>query len=1295
MPHDRIKRVEDLFNHAADLSPRRRIAFLDAECADDTGLRREVELLLRHDATASDRFLEGEVELPAPRAGDTIGHYTLVHRLGSGGFGEVWLAEQHEPIRRPVAIKIIKLGMDTREVVARFEIERQALALMDHPNIAHVFDAGSTAEGRPYFVMEVVRGLPITEFCDRREFRLRERLELFMTVCDAVQHAHQKGVIHRDLKPSNVLVVTPETSTVAPIPKIIDFGIAKAAGPRLTNLTLVTAIHQFIGTPQYMSPEHLAMSPAGVDTRSDVYSLGVMLYELLTGSTPFELGRAGAADPAEFRRIVREEQPPRPSTRIGMLARTTRSATSQDAGAADTIKPRRPVDEVARARRCNTDELRRSLRGDLDWIAMKAIEKEPARRYPTAESLREDIQRYLLGRPVLASAPGRLYQARKFVQRNRGAVILAASVLLALILGLAGTSWQAIRATLAEEDARNATAQERQRSIELDIARQGADRLAYRASITGAAAALGNDDFPTARDLLRAAPEPHRGWEWRYLHLLSDRAVATLRGHAGTPSLAASHDGLRLYTLDDARILREWDPASGTILLEKGLTLPATYFGLLCLIDSVLVAEHLGDVHAIDARTGEALWNRSFPSLVALEPAHGADHLVCARTVGAREFLDVRTGQTVTPESPLSLAPGRTIDGKHVIEYSHYALIEFRDAASGAAREAGPGIAWCYEPRNETALAFDATSDPERPVIKEVALNALRTSVRCIIEFDNVHWGAFLPDRTILVAQNSRRVLAAFDTYSGERTASLESVPGVSAPCLLPAAGLVAAPDNEGQVRVFDAFTCEIDTDYRTIFGAQQAVVDPQCTAITLGGWGDVWSHNASTSELYWRVSISRFMRAPLAAHDSVIAASDEDGEVFLLDPATGTITASRRPRASESKTFISSLDFSRDGRTLFAGWSDGRLERLHPLTLAALPSELEPLTEKIVHIATDTHARLLAIVTPSRVQIRDAETFAVKRELPAIRENWSTCAFNSDGTALAIGGPLSLVVASLRTDDQDTVQCTMTGVGALAVAWFDGDTRLAAACTDGAVRIFESATGTALLSLPIDSAGGCAVAFDARTQSLLAATYLSFRRFETSPPSRGYESRLRWCLAARIVDSFFEGAPLSEDCVRMLEGDSTLDPDVRDTAVLYARRFGDPMNSSNSRAWGVVNAPGRPAATYEQARRLAEAALRWRPSDPAILNTLGVAQYRCALYDEALVTLARSSDAYTRSGRPINPGNLLFVAACHAHLGRLAAAQEAWESARKMLATPQWSSDPEVHTFVKELQLLIENSGL
>jgi serine/threonine protein kinase/tetratricopeptide (TPR) repeat protein len=445
-----LPREAALFQAAAQLTGSDRAAFLDRACGGDTALRRRLEALLAareqtegvltESATEAKGTMKVELaDAPDETVGQKIGRYKILEKVGEGGCGVVYVAEQTEPVRRRVALKVIKLGMDTRQVVARFEAERQALAMMDHPNIAKVLDAGATESGRPYFIMELVRGIRITDYCDQNKLPTNKRLELFINICQAIQHAHQKGIIHRDIKPSNILVTLHDG---VPVPKVIDFGIAKATtDQRLTDKTVYTQLQQFVGTPAYMSPEQAEMSGLDVDTRSDIYSLGVLLYELLTGATPFDADELMSQGIDAMRKTIREREPLKPSTKVHTL---------QGADLTTTAK-RHGVD---------VPKLVSQLRGDLDWIVMKCLEKDRTRRYETANGLAMDIKRHLSNETVVARPPSKLYEFQKTVRRHKVGFAATAAVIVVLAAGIVMTTWQAVRATQAKQEALAAEANE-------------------------------------------------------------------------------------------------------------------------------------------------------------------------------------------------------------------------------------------------------------------------------------------------------------------------------------------------------------------------------------------------------------------------------------------------------------------------------------------------------------------------------------------------------------------------------------------------------------------------------------------------------------------------------------------------------------------------------------------------------------------------------------------------------------------------------------------------------------------
>ncbi|MBL8898570.1 MAG: serine/threonine protein kinase [Planctomycetes bacterium] len=582
---ERIARIEELFHAARALpSAEARAAYLDRSCAGDAALRAAVDRLLESDVEARDSFLSApalEPSVTGEKAGDTIGRYKLLQEIGEGGMGTVWMAEQREPVIRKVALKIVKLGMDTREVIVRFESERQALALMDHPNIAKVLDGGATASGRPYFVMELVRGVPITEFADKAKLGLRDRLELFGKVCEAIQHAHHKGVIHRDIKPSNVLVTLHDG---VPVPKVIDFGIAKATSAELTQRTLFTQYGQILGTPEYMAPEQAEMSGLDIDTRADVYSLGVLLYELLTGTKPFDARDALKLGFQELLRRIREVDPAKPSTRISTLG--------------ERASP------TAANRQVNVDALSARLRGDLDLIVMKALEKDRTRRYDTPSAFAGDVERFLRDEPVLAAPPSAAYRFRKLVRRRRKTMLAGALLLLLLVLGIVGTSFGLWRARIAAEEERLAKIEADARRAEaernLGNARKGNEiltrvvgridplreienlgelRAALRAGLEDAAAALASaeigDPLEVARLEHRLGRSLHALGEHEAARQLFERAAATYREKLGAldeESLSATHD-VGMSLLSGGQFER------GLATLQELLALRREHFG--------------------------------------------------------------------------------------------------------------------------------------------------------------------------------------------------------------------------------------------------------------------------------------------------------------------------------------------------------------------------------------------------------------------------------------------------------------------------------------------------------------------------------------------------------------------------------------------------------------------------------------------------------------------------------------------------------------------------------------------
>ena len=1220
---DRLSRAKIIYLAARELGLAERDEFIQRESAGDEALRNLVLELLGAEGlplpfesladdirAANDQSPTASISsasrdgAPGGGRGDRIGNYRLLERIGEGGFGVVFMAEQERPVRRRVALKIIKLGMDTKQVVARFEAERQALALMDHPGIARVFDAGTTETGRPYFVMELVRGLPITEFCDARKLSVKERLHIMTQVCDALQHAHQKGIIHRDIKPSNVLVTEADGK---PLPKIIDFGIAKATHARLTEKTIFTEFRQMIGTPEYMSPEQAGQSAEDVDTRSDVYSTGVLLYELLTGATPFDSKRLRSAAFGELQRIIREEDPPKPSVKL--------KSRADDIGTVASMRATQPA------------RLSITIHGELDWIVMKSLEKDRSRRYDSAGTMGQDIRRYLAGEAIQAAPPSKTYLARKFIARNKGSVLASVLLAAALVVGLVGTSLGFLN---AERQRRVAVEQKHradENAAEARSAESVATRNAYSANLMSASSAMNAIQYSAARAFLDAAPSELRGWEWRVLH---DRLDTSIRAVSTTATPISSElGGLNLhpdgrsfltYSGVSEPLVQRWDLSSGRLLQSIPSPFPpqprqSSWFRL---IDDgrrlvtfprySFPASKRVPVDVWDLSTGQRLTHAEIDAdakgfLDAIVHPDGAH--ISIYTADRVRRIEVATGAIRAEHTlkngmfPLGCSPDGAMIVESTIRLAPDRLV-VRDARTLVPMfdlEGHAGLVLNVEFSNDHRWLGSAADDSTariwdlsaRPPSSLVLHHPFRVGKLC-----------FSPDSSCVATICIDRAIRIWDRASGRLlgTYASESLDPYSL-MFMPDGKAVAGIEADGTLRIWDITleSAPVLRGHKNIV-SKSFFVKEDSGLIVSSSWdglddsgGSIRLWDADSGELVAAVpgragdvtiglaisadgrhavagitndsktlmrdvdksaSIGRLLTIDLSTGETVglgpslghirwVTYADNDRSIIVADHWGGTLPASLRVLDARSGAEVRSRTLDERHAWVFAQSPDGK-------TLA-----LPPGRESIASGRPATSQTLLFL---------NAQTLETERQSDNVPSGQLSAAFSPDGKRLATGGADGL----LHVFDVATGKClaTMSGhsMEILAIAFSPDGSRIASAGVDRKVRLWSGATCEQLAAFAGHEGHIGGIDWDAPGERLISCSGDStIRMWEPSPIRTRLQARSARDQAltqvSPLVDTLFNELHEPRRVIDRLKADAALSPIARKTALQLVLRRG------------------------------------------------------------------------------------------------------------------------------------------
>ena len=1296
MATENFKEAGEIFQNAIEIEdPAKRARYLENACKEDPKLRAEVEALLRAHEKAGDYLeapavdvnvtLNGQTQIEGP--GTKIGRYELLELIGEGGMGLVYLAEQKEPVKRRVALKIIKPGMDSKEVIARFEAERQALALLDHPNIAHVFDAGTTDTGRPYFVMEYVRGMSITRYCDEHRLDVEQRLRLFREVCEGVHHAHQKGIIHRDIKPSNILISLHGDRAV---PKIIDFGIAKAAVSTLTEKTMFTFQGQLLGTPEYMSPEQVDLATQDIDTRSDIYSLGVVLYELLAGVLPFERESLAQLGFEELQRTLRELEPASPSIRLTNLGQQAKV--------------------IADSRMTQVVPLARRLHRELEWIPLKAMRKDRCRRYKSASDMADDIQSYLNGNPLLAGPETAMYRVQKFVHKHAGSVAMVALVAVTIVLGLVASILLGCRAEQARQQEAAARKQVEQALVRAENAEKAARekseelrRTLYVNSIQLAEAKYGEANIRRVRELLESCPDDLRGWEWYRLRHISDLSRMTLRGHEDwIGSIAFSPDGKRIVSGSADNTIKVWDTATG----EEVKTLRGHEDGVKSIAFSPdgkrIVSGSVDKTIKIwDAATGAELMTLRGHGrridVVAFSP--DGKCIVSGSADNTIKVWDTATGaevMTLRGHKDGIRSVAFSPDGKHIASGSGDKTIKIWNAATGIELMTLRGHGYWGETIGSVAFSPDGERIVSGGGDKTVKIWDAATGAELMTLRGHGNWIdsiAFSPDGKRIISGSGDNTIKVWDSATGAELMSLRGHEGsVMSVAFSPDGKRIVSGSDDKTIKVWDAAT---RAEAVTLRGHPDQVLSvafsPDSKRIVSSSQDRtlrVW--DAATGTTVMTLHDDYCYEDALFSPDGKRIISGGYGEkIKVWDAATG----------AELMTFpvhghwVDSIDISPDGKRIVSGSADKTIKVWDSPTGAELMT-LRGHTECVKSVAFGPYGkRIVSGSDDKTVKIWDAATGAELRTLRGHSKEVKSVAFSSDGKRIVSGSSDRTVKLWDVASGAEVMTLRGHRNWIMTVAFSPDGKRIISGSGDNTIKIWDSATGAELMTLRVVD-DPSSIAFSPDGKTIAAGIYdydNNTKLWESAMPAGGYEPR--WKLQAmrqvadELVDELYKEAGFHTEVIDRLKADKTLAEPVRKAAlqVANARSLRDAKKLERE-SLEVVRSPGDQIEAYRLALGKAEMANRLEPNNPDILVILGLAQYRVGAYQDALATLIECENW--------RPGPFVFMAMALHQLGRTAEARAALNRAHVLLEDWLFDVVYVVRPYVIEAEKLLAGEG-